>query len=458
MNLMTTSHDEQPDTPPNTYNIPYEIIPNDSLSSNAEANLPTSVSDAITSASVNLTSPATTPSHSSFQPIPSQLTDLSMTTFYHYDKSGYLQTTSADDPLAQQRLDYLEANRYSQRGDVVGAYLAQRDMTYPAYANSEGRVPVDEATYAHRLESHVNWQKSDIRHQNVEDNESYRYRYNAHNGHVMNAGYIGFLSLPTQYHLYSDPEAIRHLHTLQSLLPHIDPRRKCSSFQGPAIDVVEQVTGTILAESVPKKLLVLFIGRKKVIQLIKTVWRQNKGHSNHRIKTQEMCIPQGISSVSALKILLSWMKRACQYHSMDEVREFKVPRNTFAACTLAQTLTFFGLHKDAYRVDSVIARDHFKRPIFAGELEALWNCLGEESRYTYAAIKTVGSRLQAYEAGASASVSMWEEILQLMDKYPTLKARVQDLEFNETYRPVFNTEWGKVSEHSSPPERHSDEY
>jgi hypothetical protein len=433
MDLVTTSHDERPDTSPNIYNIPYEVVPNNSPSFNAEANLPTSISDTITSASINSISPATTPSHSSFQPIPSQLTDISMMTFYHYDKSGNLQTTSADDPLAQQRLDYLEANRYSQRGDAVGAYLAQRDMTYPAYATSERRVPVDEATDTHRPESHANWQKSDIRHQNVEDNESYSYRDNVHKYHVMNAGYMGSLSLSTQYHLYSDLESIRHLHTLQSLLPYIDPRRKYSSFQGAAMNVVEQVTGTVLADSVPKRLLVLFIGRKKVTQLIKTVWRQNKGHSNHRIKTQEVCIPQNISSVSALKILLSWMKRACQYHSMDEVREFRVPRNTFAACTLAQTLTLFGLHKDAYRVDSVIAREHFKRPIFAVELEALWNCLGEESRYTYAAIKTVGSRLRAHEAGASASVSMWEEILQLMDKYPTLKARVRDSELNENY-------------------------
>jgi hypothetical protein len=128
---------------------------------------------------------------------------------------------------------------------------------------------------------------------------------------------------------------------------------------------------------------------------------------------------------------------------MGIMKQIRVPRNTFVACSLAETMEVFDLHKDALRIDHYIAQTHFVRPIFAMELETLWNCLGESSRYVYAAIKAVGRRLQEYDKGINEDFPKVSEMLAMLDEYPTMKARVRDLDLNEGFQPVYGTEWTK---------------
>lgn len=197
----------------------------------------------------------------------------------------------------------------------------------------------------------------------------------------------------------------------------------------------------VFAFAVPKKLLVLFLGRRIMNKFIKTLTREdNETWSGGPIK-QILCLPRGHSSKVAIQILLAWMIRACQRHTMEDMRQITIPANTFAACSLAQTMELLGLHKDALRVDNFIAQNHFTRPVYATELETLWNCLGEGSRYVYAAVKAVGTRLQAYERGEVEMFPDAEAMMGVFRREPRLSARVRDLEQNETFRPEFGTKW-----------------
>jgi hypothetical protein len=266
-----------------------------------------------------------------------------MATYYHYSKDGALQSSSSSDPLAPLGPACDATSHYLQRGDVVGAYLARRQMTHAA-ANNTGSY-----------------------HESLQE-AAYGQHPGAQNA-VQQAG-------PP----YPNPEEVRHLHTLQSLLAQIDPERRVNAGNGPTLDIVEAETGIVFAREVPKKMLVLFFGRSKVKQFLETIDVQIDERFRDHQRIQKLCIPPRVASVAAFKIILSWMLRASHLEHISDIRQFLVPHNTFSACTLAQTLELFGLHKDARRCDMTIANQHFVRPISAAELETLWNCLGPNNR------------------------------------------------------------------------------
>jgi hypothetical protein len=420
-----------------------------------------------------------------------------MSVFYHYDAMGNLQASSGHDALSLTENGSFQHDMPYQvhAGDVVGAYLAQRDMLYPVFTltvsdlydqSIQSRDPWPQ-WYSHSFEArnHVPQMYND----SIQPSDTSLSSFNPsaqggkpsceadgeeHDGHMNNFttsqyGYLrhadsrvyescdyqgeeycencGIIHHPHsrsctyQYHPYPITDHIRHLHTLHSLLPHINPQRKLQALHGPVVHIVEQDTCKILAHSIPKSLLVLFLGREPISRLIRTLGLYDVRRNDPLNKIQELCIPRYVSSSAAIKVLLAWMKRACEPNTMDNMYQFKVPHNTFAACTLAQTLTLFGLHKDALRVDYTIIRGHFRRPIFANELESLWNCLGENNRYIYAIIKVIGHRLKESEDNQCSESQAWKEMQALLARYPLLDARVRDPELNEQFRPTFSTEW-----------------
>jgi hypothetical protein len=393
---------------------------------------------AITTTSNDSNSPTVAATHSSFPQ--TGLRSPKMTTYYCYNENGDLRSASTLDSVTHSYPEHPYLRYYLEHGDTVGAYLTQRAMMFPTCAAAEfyshgsrgSQVAYKQQPVAYHATTFA-----DLRHESDEQCDSYDLFQHSYpkQASVARADHARHTSSRCTY---PDPEDIRHLHNLLDLLPHIDPGRRFNGLSGASVDIVEQDTGTVFAHHVPKKMLVLFLGRKHVVKFIKTADR-----SEGSPKIQNMTLPRGIASTSAIKILIAWMIRACRPEYDSLIRQFGVPRNTFAACSLAQTLTLFGLHKDALRVDSFVANDHLKRTIFADELAALWKCMGENNRYVYAAIKAVSRRLRAYEADASEKHKSQEEIVQLLEQCPALKARVRDLYVNERYRPTFRTEWCK---------------
>jgi hypothetical protein len=420
-----------------------------------------------------------------------------MSIFYHYDAVGNLQASSGHDALLLTKNDSAQHDMsyYVQAGDVVGAYLTQRDMLYrkstptasdlydqsiqsrdpssqwynrsseaqdhvpqtyndsiqpydaslPSFNQSaQGYKPscgADGEEHDGHMHDSTTLQHEDPRHADSRVYESCHYQSEEYSENFGIIRHTYSRSWTYQYHLYPIADHIRHLHTLHSLLPHIDPQRKLQALHGPVMHVVEQATYKILAHSIPKSLLVLFLGREPISRLIKTLGLYDVRRNDPLNRIQELCIPRYVSSSAAIKVLLAWMRRACEPNTMDNMYQFRVPHNTFAACTLAQTLTLFGLHKDALRVDYTIIRGHFRRPIFANELESLWKCLGENNRYIYANAKVIGYRLRESRDNQCLESQAWKEMQALLARYPLLDARVRDPELNEQFRPTFSTEW-----------------
>ena len=380
-----------------------------------------------------------------------------MTTFYRYETDGTV-TASSIDPAAQtSKYGPSDPGRaYEERGDFAGAFLARRDTTYrspPTLFASQVQVPP--------------YTSYDMQHRQSVDQPSGPYEVPEplhqggpypRNGHGpsdyadssysdSSANTLGYAGWASQYglsHPYPNPEHIRHQHTLRSLLPNLQPERKLNALSGPVVDIVEEGTGLHLASRVPKKLLVLFLGRGIVNKFIHTLHRQDDQNWRGRPTVQEIHLPQSVTSKAAIQVLIAWMVRACQHHTMGTMEQIHIPENLFVACSLAETMELLGLHKDALRVDRYIAQNHFVRPIFAVELRSLWRCLREHSRYVYAAIKIVAKRLQKYEQdGAKAFKGIDHNMIALLEENPRLEARVRDLALNEKYRPVFGTDWFK---------------
>jgi hypothetical protein len=299
------------------------------------------------------------------------------------------------------------------------------------------------------------------------------------------AGYLspGYQSIATRdshitnepRHLYPDTESIRHLHTLHTLLPLIQPERKLNALSGPALNIHSgSHTGPILCHEVPKKLLVLFLGRPIVSRYLHTISRQDNTAWTGPPTQQSLVLPANIASSSALKILVAWMSRACTYATMFTMRPLAVPENLFSACTLAQTMELFGLRRDAYHVDVVIsARLRSRRRLFAGEIETLWRCLGESNRYVYAIVKAFGRQVRVAPTAptlasavvaadksnemeesahaspelpqppppAAASSTTSPELLDLQERYPLLYNRILNEEVNEQFAPQFGRNW-----------------
>ncbi|KAF1363769.1 hypothetical protein EJ07DRAFT_151869 [Lizonia empirigonia] len=235
---------------------------------------------------------------------------------------------------------------------------------------------------------------------------------------------------------FPDPEYIRHLHTLRSLLPHIQPERKLNALGGPELDIVEGHTGIIFRRAVPKKMLVLLLGRKVVSKFLHTTEREDNERWRGPPTHQKLVLPYGVTSQAAVKVLISWMIRACKFATMSSMKPIRIPKNLFASCSLAQTLELFSLHKDAYCIDSAITQQFFKRPLYPVEVETLWNCLGEDSKYVYGCIKSFANQLRRGQ-----DLGVPEDIQGLYARHPRLYARIWDPALNEMHRPEFGRQW-----------------
>jgi hypothetical protein len=230
---------------------------------------------------------------------------------------------------------------------------------------------------------------------------------------------------------YPDPETIRHLHTLHSLLPHISPERKLNALSGLEIDIIDGNTGQVLCRAVPKKLLVLFLSREVVNKFIRTFTREDNQAWRGLPIEQKLVLPPQATSAAAIKVLVSWMVRACQFATMCSMKPLHLPNNLFVACSFVRTLELFKLHRDASRLDFVLSQLlASKRPIFAVEIETMWTCLGENDKYVYACIRALSRRM--------SDPKVVEDLRGLAEKYPDLYARLRDPGVNELR---FRREW-----------------
>ncbi|KAI4910411.1 hypothetical protein J4E90_007846 [Alternaria incomplexa] len=378
-----------------------------------------------------------------------------MTTYYHYDSDGTVTASKLHPKAAVFTPSHPDAEAYERNGDVVGAYLARRDKGNPAHGTSEAHQSCSPTRYplVKPFNGSIDGQMANQIYKPSDGDELSGYNTSPVEA-FSTLGWVGWAAYSGMERPYPNPEDIRHLHTLQSLLPYLQPERKMNALNGPVLDIVEQDTGVTLAYQVPKKMLVLFLGRKVVNKFIRTTHREDDVNWKGAPVCQEMDLPRGVASKAAMKALIAWMLRACNYQTMSSMKQIRVPKNTFVACSLARTMELFDLHKDALRVDHYIAECHLARPIFAVELGTLWNCLGKNSRYTYAAIKAVGQRLREFEADSEGQEipGIDEDMLAMLREYPDLEARVRDPEVNEQHRPVFNTNWikriGDKNDHS----------
>lgn len=237
---------------------------------------------------------------------------------------------------------------------------------------------------------------------------------------------------------YPDPETIRHLHALHSLLPHISPERKLNALSSLEIDIVDGDTSQIFCRAVPKKMLVLFLGRVVVSKFIRTFKREDNDAWRGPPTEQKLVLPHKVTSAAAIKVLVSWMVRACKFATMHSMKPLRIPNNLFVACSLARTLEVLRLHRDAYRLDVAITQQFSsRRPIFAAEIETMWICLGENDKYVFACIRALGKRMDDPKVA--------EDLQGLAERCPDLYARLCDPGLNEFYRPQFGREWfGKV--------------
>lgn len=325
---------------------------------------------------------------------------------------------SKSGPLKLHAKIFVSHNPSNCRGvykqdDIVGQYLLQR----AALADSLGNPQIPGRNYTNTCAGY-----------NVQE---IQYR----------AQCDSYASRQTPQSWYPNPETIRHLHTLHSLLPHIQPERKLNALSGLELDIIESNTGKILCHTVPKKMLVLFLGREIVSKFLHTVQRVQNDSWRGPPTKQSMILPHGIVSAAALTILVSWMMRACKYTTMYTMKQIRVPAHLFAACSLAQTMAAFGLHRDSHRIDVIISQQFLKRPVYAVEVETLWTCLGETSKYVYGCIKAATSQPRTSK--------MIEEFEELAKRYPRLDARFCDPDLNEEYRPQFGREWFKRLENGS---------
>ncbi|KAF3000871.1 hypothetical protein E8E13_007613 [Curvularia kusanoi] len=240
---------------------------------------------------------------------------------------------------------------------------------------------------------------------------------------------------------YPDTESIRHLHTLFRLLPHIEPSRKLNALSGPTLDIIaDRPTGTTFCYAVPKKLLVLFLGRAVVNRHLRTLEREDNENWNGLPTKQAFLVPSSIVSASAMTILVSWMTRACTQRLMANMRAVSVPSNLLAACSLAQTMDYLGLKRDAYRVDTEIKHAFdSNRPLYVNEVEAIWRGLGENSRYVYAAVKAYSTKLGW--PGQRSAHTYDRDLLGLGERCPQLWARIYDAQKNEAFKVRYGGQW-----------------
>jgi hypothetical protein len=260
-----------------------------------------------------------------------------------YPKSTFTASELCDqsvqpcDPSFQSHNHSFEARDYSPHmyndsADPSNSSLQSCDPSARGY-NPLGEVKGEEYE-EHIIDSTALYYKN-IRHPSSRGYESYNHPGEGYPVNFKTVHHTTSRSSAHQYHPYPITDRIRHLHTLHSLLSHINPRHKLQALHGPAVHVVERVTSKILAHSISKSLLVLFLGHEPIRRFIRTVGLYDTNRNDLFNRIQELCIPLHVSSSAAIKILLAWMKRAYEPNTMDSMYHFSVPQNTFAACTLA---------------------------------------------------------------------------------------------------------------------------
>ena len=294
---------------------------------------------------------------------------------------------------------------YVQEDDVVGQYLARRDAQIASIEALQASIP----HYVNEVAGYL------IR------------------GRQFDLSYESYVNSNVQ-RWYPNPETIRHLHALHSLLPHIQPERKLNALSGPEIDIIDGTTSQVLYSAAPKKLLVLFLGREVVNKFIRTAAREDNSAWRGLPTEQKLVLPSKATSAAALKILVSWMKRACTFATMHAMKPLRIPNNLFVACSLAKTMELFRLHRDAYRLDVAITQQFSsERPVFAVEIETIWRCLGEEDKYVYACIKALGQRM--------SQPRIVKDLKGLAERFPALWSRLSSLGLNELYKPQIGRKW-----------------
>lgn len=242
---------------------------------------------------------------------------------------------------------------------------------------------------------------------------------------------------------YPDLDPIRRYHTMHSLLAWIEPARLQNAIYGPAIDIVEDRSAHVFARQVPKKMLVLFLGRHNVNKYLRTTEREDNDVWKSAPVTQELRLPYNYANHIGVKLVVAWMDRACRGRYEDRLRSIRVPKNLFAALSLSRALTTFRLHRDAAEVDSFIAAHHYRRPLYPDEIVSIWRCLPRDDRFVYRMIEDLRKNRAAHQVGSEAALPDAERVLEFLDENPELKARVDDENLNNSdcYRPSFGTEW-----------------
>lgn len=260
-------------------------------------------------------------------------------------------------------------------------------------------------------------------------------------------GIVGtYLPTAFQYHRqdleYPNPDLIRHYHTLHSLLPYLHPARLENSMFGPTLDIMEEGTDHRFATAVPKKMLVLFCGRNVLNRFLRTLDREDNENWQGGPVTQQLSFPRHYTNHVGVKIVIAWMHRACVTPT-KAMKQIRVPIHTFAALSLSRALAAFGLHRDASRVDHIIATNHFKRPLDFDNVVSIWNCLPKDSKYVYRMVDNLRRQLCKYENGDRDAFPDAEKVLDFLEQHDELMARVQDEEYNnrQEFRPFFGTEW-----------------
>ncbi|KAH7073477.1 concanavalin A-like lectin/glucanase domain-containing protein [Paraphoma chrysanthemicola] len=409
--------------------VPFSVLKHakhNSSASSAWSGSSTAADDTIISASTHLTSPSPTPNLGVLSSLTLRPQAIEMTTYFHYHQDGNVYPSGM--PSSGPPSTYVPLASEDQQclKDPVGAYLARRNALAAAYTGWQTSPPV----ISEEGEVHPNGhQPMAFAKRNSTKSNRFLHRGYMYESSMVDTEYgsqyspTPGLTIPAHATSYPDVDEIRRQNTLQSLLPLIPPERTRNAFQGPRLDIVEAGTDVVFATHVPKKMLVLFLGREVVNKFLRTIERVDNEDWSGPPTVQVLRIPQGLGSAAAFKILFSWMFRACAFHSVQDVRDFKVPQNTYAACTLAQILGLFKLQHDARRVEYAIMNNHFKRPIHANDFEVLWNCLGENNRFVCAMVNAIRMR-QTFDLGGSTLPTFRKEAREMLEKYPALKARL----------------------------------
>lgn len=217
-----------------------------STASNTHTELSADFSNETTDASTHLTSPTIVTSQ--LTPQKQQQEPSAMTTYYQYDQYGNFLSASLDDPLAQTVRNGPDCLGYAQAGDVVGAYLSQQEVVYP--------VPVlldrphiqswPAQRPKNRPEAHGGMCNAYTGYHAPGNSDLYHAHKDRYPDHAGSFGSAGFVSQSNRLYPYPNPETIRHLHIMHSLLLHLQPERKLKAVEGMAVNIVEEETGTSL--------------------------------------------------------------------------------------------------------------------------------------------------------------------------------------------------------------------